>query len=103
MHIIVKQENCAVVLLYVLVDILSLSLSPQNPAKEKVTRKFIVAEALYMNYGDLCPLPKLVEFRNKYRIPIFLEESLSFGVLGDHGKGATEYWGISVSWGAEKM
>ena len=32
----------------------------QNPAKAKVTRKFIVAEALYLNSGDLCPLPKLV-------------------------------------------
>ena len=32
----------------------------QNPAKEKVTRKFIVAEGLYMNSGDLAPLPKLV-------------------------------------------
>lgn len=32
----------------------------QNPAKAKVTRKFLVAEALYFNSGDLCPLPKLV-------------------------------------------
>lgn len=32
----------------------------QNPAKAKVTRKFIVVEAIYMNYGDLCPLPKVV-------------------------------------------
>jgi serine palmitoyltransferase len=71
-----------------------LKLDKKNPAKEKVTRKFIVAEALYMNHGDLCPLPKLVEFRNRYRTPIFLEESLSFGVLGEHGRGATEHWGL---------
>ena len=50
-----------------------------------------------MNHGDLCPLPKLVEFRNRYRTPIFLEESLSFGVLGEHGRGATEHWGLEVS------
>ena len=49
-----------------------------------------------MNHGDLCPLPKLVEFRNKYKTPIFLEESLSFGVLGKRGRGATEHWGIEV-------
>lgn len=72
-----------------------MKLDKKNPAKEKVTRKFIVAEALYMNHGDLCPLPKLVEFRNKYRTPIFLEESLSFGVLGEHGRGATEHWGLA--------
>jgi serine palmitoyltransferase len=71
-----------------------MKLDKKNPAKEKVTRKFIVAEALYMNHGDLCPLPKLVEFRNKYRTPIFLEESMSFGVLGEHGRGATEHWGV---------
>lgn len=37
-----------------------------------------------------------VEFRNKYRVPIFLEESLSFGVLGETGRGATEHFGIPV-------
>ena len=29
-------------------------------------------------------------------MPILLDESLSFGVLGDSGHGATEYWGVSV-------
>ena len=33
---------------------------PQNPAKAKKMRKFIVAEGLYLNYGDLAPLPKMV-------------------------------------------
>lgn len=37
-----------------------------------------------------------MEFRNKYRVPIFLEESLSFGVLGKTGRGATEHFGIPV-------
>ena len=32
----------------------------QNPAKAKVTRKFIVAEGLYANYGDLAPLAPMV-------------------------------------------
>ena len=32
----------------------------QNPAKAKVTRKFIVAEAIYYNWGDMAPLPQLV-------------------------------------------
>ncbi len=69
-----------------------------NPAKAKVTRKFIIAEALYMNYGDVVPLPRLVELRNKFSVPIILEESLSFGVLGEKGKGATEHFNVSVGW-----
>ena len=32
----------------------------QNPSKAKMIRKFIVAEGLYMNSGDLVDLPKLV-------------------------------------------
>lgn len=72
-------------------------LDEKNPAKAKVTRKFIVAESLYMNYGDLVPLPKLVELRSKYQVPIFLEESLSFGVLGKTGRGATEHFGVPVN------
>ncbi|XP_064386088.1 serine palmitoyltransferase 1-like [Halichondria panicea] len=67
-------------------------LDEKNPAKAKVTRKFMVAEALYYNWGDLAPLPKLVEFRNKYRIPLILDESVSFGVLGATGRGATEHF-----------
>ncbi|OCU01214.1 hypothetical protein XELAEV_18007003mg [Xenopus laevis] len=68
----------------------------KNPRKACVTRRFIVAEGLYMNTGDICPLPKLVELKYKYKVRIFLEESLSFGVLGEHGRGVTEHFGINI-------
>uniref|UniRef100_A0A6I8R2H8 Serine palmitoyltransferase 1 n=1 Tax=Xenopus tropicalis TaxID=8364 RepID=A0A6I8R2H8_XENTR len=68
----------------------------KNPRKASVTRRFIVAEGLYMNTGDICPLPKLVELKYKYKVRIFLEESLSFGVLGEHGRGVTEHFGINI-------
>lgn len=67
----------------------------KNPKKAKVTRRFLVVEGLYINYGDLCPLPKLVELKWKYKVRLFLEESLSFGVLGSNGKGVTEHYNIS--------
>lgn len=93
-----------------------------------MTRKFIVAEGLYANYGDLAPIPQMVscecvcecvggglravlcelcllycllwiqvEMRDQFRVPILLDESLSFGVLGETGRGATEHWGVPVS------
>lgn len=70
-------------------------LDKKNPSKAKKTRKFIVAEGMYMSSGDLVPLPKLVEFRNRYRVPIILEESLSFGVLGATGRGTVEHFGLT--------
>lgn len=76
---------------------LVLLLFVQNPAKAKKTRKVIIVEALYLNYGDLAPLPKLVELRNKYSTPLIIDESFSFGVLGGTGRGALEHFGLSVS------
>ncbi|KAK7809926.1 hypothetical protein U0070_000793 [Myodes glareolus] len=68
----------------------------KNPRKARVTRRFIVVEGLYMNTGTVCPLPELVKLKYKYKARIFLEESLSFGVLGEHGRGVTEHYGISI-------
>lgn len=68
----------------------------KNPRKARVTRRFIIAEGLYMNTGTICPLPELVRLKYKYKARIFLEESLSFGVLGEHGRGVTEHYGISI-------
>ncbi|KAL5021129.1 hypothetical protein ScPMuIL_000284 [Solemya velum] len=68
----------------------------KNPKKAKVTRRFLVAEGLYIKHGDICPLPKLVELKWKYKVRIFLEESFSFGVLGKCGRGVTEHFDIPV-------
>ncbi|XP_050928667.1 serine palmitoyltransferase 1 isoform X2 [Lates calcarifer] len=68
----------------------------RNPRKARVTRKFIVVEGLYINTADICPLPELVELKYKYKVRIFLEESLSFGVLGEHGRGVTEHYGVNI-------
>ncbi|KAM3849654.1 serine palmitoyltransferase 1-like [Diretmus argenteus] len=73
-------------------DISSLS----NPRKARVTRRFIVAEGLYINTADVCPLPELVKLKYKYKVRIFLEESMSFGVLGEHGRGVTEHFGVNI-------
>ena len=42
-----------------------------------------------------------VELRKTYKVPIILEESFSFGVLGRTGRGIVEHFGIDVSesWG----
>uniref|UniRef100_A0A2D4G8D1 Serine palmitoyltransferase 1 n=2 Tax=Micrurus TaxID=8634 RepID=A0A2D4G8D1_MICCO len=68
----------------------------KNPRKARVTRKFIVVEGLFINTGDICPLPELVKLKYKYKVRLFLEESFSFGVLGEYGRGVTEHFGISI-------
>jgi len=50
-----------------------------------------------MNSGQICDLPRLVELKYKYKVRLFVEESLSFGVLGAHGRGVTEHFDVPVS------
>eukprot|EP00904_Undaria_pinnatifida_P007593 jgi/Undpi1/3964/HiC_scaffold_16.g07332.m1 len=59
-------------------------------------RRFIVVEGLYRNYGDICPLPRLLELKAKYCYRLILNEALSFGVLGSTGRGLTEMHGVDV-------
>nr|XP_055065143.1 serine palmitoyltransferase 1 [Misgurnus anguillicaudatus] len=68
----------------------------KNPRKARVIRRFIVVEGLYINTADICPLPELVKLKYKYKVRIFLEESMSFGVLGEHGRGVTEHFGVNI-------
>lgn len=57
-------------------------------------RRFIVAEGIYRNTGDILPLPELMEIKEKFCYRLILDETLSFGVLGKTGKGVTEHFGI---------
>lgn len=66
----------------------------KNPKKAKVTRRFLVVEGLYLNHGDLCPLPRMVDLKYKYKYRIFLDESVSFATIGRTGRGITEYYNI---------
>jgi len=50
-----------------------------------------------MNTGNICNLPKLIEIRIKHKIRIFIDETISFGILGKKGRGITEHFNIPVT------
>ncbi|KAH8354022.1 hypothetical protein KR067_012120 [Drosophila pandora] len=66
----------------------------KNPKKALKTRRFLVAEGIYMNTGEICPLPDLVALRQKYKLRLFVDESISFGTLGKGGRGVTEHFNV---------
>ncbi|XP_011191637.1 serine palmitoyltransferase 1 [Zeugodacus cucurbitae] len=68
----------------------------KNPKKAAKTRRFLVAEGIYMNTGEICPLPELVALRAKYKLRLFLDESISFGTLGKTGHGLTEHFNVDL-------
>ncbi|KAI8916177.1 pyridoxal phosphate-dependent transferase [Gorgonomyces haynaldii] len=71
----------------------------QDRIKKKLplVRQFIVVEGIYSNYGDICPLPELLELKNKYKYRLIVEESNSIGVLGERGAGVCDHFNIPAS------
>lgn len=67
-----------------------------NPKKASVTRRFLIVEGIYLDFADICPLPKLLEFKWKYKVRLFIDETISFGTLGQHGRGVTEHFNVNV-------
>lgn len=59
-------------------------------------KKFLIVEGIYEKNGTLCVLPKLLPIAHEFKLRIFIDESVSFGVLGVNGKGITEHYQIDV-------
>lgn len=62
----------------------------------KISRRFLVVEGIYMNTGNICNIQDMVELKHKYKLRFFIDECISFGTLGEHGKGITEHFNLSV-------
>ncbi|KAL2128241.1 hypothetical protein VTI74DRAFT_9455 [Chaetomium olivicolor] len=69
----------------------------KEQAGKKLTRRFIVTEALFETTGDINNLPKLIELKEKYKFRLMLDETWSFGVLGRTGRGLTEAQNVDPS------
>jgi serine palmitoyltransferase len=63
--------------------------------KRKIPRRFIVTEGLFFNHGDVAPLDKIMELKNKYYYRIILDDSYGLGVLGKTGRGTCELYNIN--------
>ncbi|KAG1673310.1 Serine palmitoyltransferase 1 [Nymphon striatum] len=68
----------------------------KNMKKAKATRRFLLLEGIYMNSGDICPLPEILELTKEFKVRIFIDETTSLGVLGKTGRGVTEHFNIPI-------
>lgn len=65
--------------------------------EKPISRKFIITEGLFATVGDSPDLSKLVELKEKYKFRLFIDETLSAGVLGKTGRGLAEMYNIPRS------
>ena len=62
-----------------------------------MTKRFVIVEGMYINSGEICPLPELMELKREYKVRLLIDETLSFGVLGQTGRGVFELYDLDVS------
>ncbi|KAJ8954201.1 hypothetical protein NQ318_005796 [Aromia moschata] len=61
---------------------------------KKPSRKFLVVEGVSWKTGKLLPLEEFLKVAEDFKIRVFLEETYSVGIFGDHGRGLTEHFNI---------
>ena len=61
---------------------------------EKETGKLIVVDGVFSMEGDLANLPGIVELKKKYDCVLMVDDAHGIGVMGDHGRGTAEHFGV---------
>ncbi|KAK7707817.1 serine palmitoyltransferase component [Botryosphaeria dothidea] len=69
----------------------------KEQARKPLTRRFIITEGLFENFGDMADLPKLIELKLKYKFRLILDETWSYGVLGRTGRGLSEHQNVDAT------
>ncbi len=54
----------------------------------------LITEGVYGMTGDLGILDKIVELKKKYHFRILIDDAHGFGVMGDNGRGTSEYYNV---------
>ncbi|MFL0268435.1 aminotransferase class I/II-fold pyridoxal phosphate-dependent enzyme [Candidatus Clostridium radicumherbarum] len=56
--------------------------------------RLIVVDGVYSMEGDIANLPEIVRLAKLYGARVMVDDAHGFGVLGEHGRGTAEYFGL---------
>ncbi|MGI0119151.1 8-amino-7-oxononanoate synthase [Zooshikella sp. RANM57] len=58
-------------------------------------QRLVVTDGVFSMDGDIAPLPGLVNLVESYNAWLMVDDAHGFGVLGEHGKGIIQHFGLS--------
>jgi 8-amino-7-oxononanoate synthase len=57
--------------------------------------KLIVVDGVFSMEGDIAKLPEIIALAEKYGANVMVDDAHGFGVLGDHGRGTANHFGLT--------
>jgi 8-amino-7-oxononanoate synthase len=57
-------------------------------------RALVIVDGVFSMEGDLCNLPEIVKLKKKYGFRLMVDDAHGIGVLGEHGRGTCEHFGL---------
>ncbi|WP_156476315.1 8-amino-7-oxononanoate synthase [Bacillus nakamurai] len=58
-------------------------------------RRFIVTDGVFSMDGTIAPLDRIIPLAKEYQAFVIVDDAHATGVLGEHGRGTSEYFGVS--------
>jgi len=74
-------------------DMASLEKELQKCKPDKI--KLIVVDGVFSMEGDVANLPEIVRLAKQYNANIMVDEAHGLGVMGDHGRGVCNHFGLT--------
>lgn len=70
------------------------ALRKKTISNDKVPVVLVVTDGVFSMDGDLAPLPEIVRLAKKYDVLTMVDDAHGEGVLGDHGRGILDHFGL---------
>lgn len=58
-------------------------------------RKLIVTDGVFSMDGDIAPIPGIMKLAQKYDTAVMIDDAHATGILGDNGRGTSEYFHLN--------